>query len=297
MEINMSITQIEPLEPRRHMSSVHKHRSLPQYDHVVIVVEENTNYGDVLGPSSIPRALWPIITPQSQTDDPFIRWLAKHGATLANAHGITHPSLPNYMAMFSGSTQNVDGDTPPAQLITAPSLGGQLMAAGLSFKSYSEDLPMVGSTVLKHKEYARKHNPASCFADVPPEDNQPFSAFPHDFTQLPTVSMVVPNQLHDMHSSTIDRADTWLHTNMRAYARWARSHNSLLIVTWDEGAGGKNHIPMILYGAHVKRRQFKQHVDHYTVLRTVEAIYHLPALGAAAQSAPMRYALFDLLAT
>jgi len=187
----------------------------------------------------------------------------------------------------------VDGDTPPAQPITAPSLGGQLLAAGLSFKSYSEDLPMAGSTMTKPGEYARKHNPASSFADVPPDDNQPFSEFPSDFTQLPTVSMVIPNQLHDMHSSTIRRGDQWLHSHMRAYARWARSHNSLLIVTWDEGAGGKDHIPMIFYGAGVKRRQFKRHVDHYSLLRTVEAMYHLPSLGAAAESTPMRYLFSD----
>src|SRR5437764_4354377 len=108
--------------------------------------------------------------------------------------------------MFSGSTQGVSGDTPPEHLFTAPSLGGELLAAGRSFKSFSEGLPAAGSTVNKRGEYARKHNPASDFADVPPADNLPFSAFPTDFTRLPTVSMVVPNQIHDMHSSSIHSA-------------------------------------------------------------------------------------------
>ena len=128
--------------------------------------------------------------------------------------------------MFSGSTQNVSGDAPPSQLFTAPSLGGELLAAGLSFKSYSEDLPSAGATVSKHGEYARKHNPSSDFADVPPALNAPFSEFPSDFMELPTVSMVIPNQVHDMHSASIHSADNWLHSHLRAYARWAKSHNS-----------------------------------------------------------------------
>src|SRR5262249_3054404 len=131
MEINMSVPHFETLESRRHLSvTTHRHR-LPHYDHVVIVVEENTEYGAVLGPQVVARSLWPIMTPQTQANDPFIRWLGKHGAILANAHDIGHPSQPNYMAMFSGSTQGVSGDTPPSQLITAPSLAGQLISAGL----------------------------------------------------------------------------------------------------------------------------------------------------------------------
>jgi hypothetical protein len=279
--------QVEPLEPRRHFSATQKH-PLPHFDHVVIVVEENKDYGDVLGQGPVPPALWPVITPRTQNDAPYINWLAQHGASLTNAHGIAHPSQPNYLAMFSGSMQNVSGDTPPVQLFTSPSLGGQLLAAGLSFKSYSEDLPAAGSTINKSGEYARKHNPASDFADVPPADNVPFSDFPKDFTTLPTVSLVIPNQVHDMHSASIHSADKWLRSHIGAYARWARSHNSLLVVTWDEGRGG-NHIPMIFYGARVKRKQFSQQVNHYSLLRTVEQMYHVASLGGAADSSPMRY--------
>ena len=97
--------------------------------------------------------------------------------------------------------------------------------------------------------YARKHNPWADFTDVPPSANRPFSDFPkrNDFASLPTVSFVVPNQQHDMHSGSIADADQWLKDNLAGYAQWAQSHNSLLIVTWDEGSGD-NHIATIFSG-------------------------------------------------
>jgi hypothetical protein len=64
----------------------------------------------------------------------------------------------------------------------------------------------------------------------------PWTSFPSssNFAALPTVSWVIPNLLDDMHDGTIAQGDTWLKNNMDAYAQWARTHNSLLIVTWDE---------------------------------------------------------------
>ena len=90
------------------------------------------------------------------------------------------------------------------------------------------------------------------FADVPAELNKPFSQFPSDFNQLPTVSFVIPNLQHDMHSASIRKADHWLESNIKDYAKWATAHNSLLIVTWDEGSQ-LNHIPTIFFGAGVRR--------------------------------------------
>src|SRR5437773_2480330 len=85
-------------------------------------------------------------------------------------------------------------------------------------KGHSEDLPTAGSLVTKSGEYARKHNPASDFTDVPASSNLPFSAFPgSDFTKLLTVSMLIPNQVHDMHSGSVRAADSWLKSNLGAY--------------------------------------------------------------------------------
>ena len=274
--------RVEPLEPRRLFSS-----GLPHPDHIVVVVEENQDYHDILGAGSVPPALWSVIPPSQLAMAPYIRKLANQGASLVNMFAETHPSQPNYLAMFSGSTQGVAGDTPPSQQFTAPSLGGQLLAKGLSFAGYSEDQPSAGFLGTKSGEYARKHNPWSDFTDVPASSNLPFSDFPSDFTKLPTVSFVVPNQIHDMHSDSPRAGDNWLKAKLGAYANWTRAHNSLLIITWDEGRSG-NHIPTIVFGANARKGKFQLASDHYRLLRTIEQMYGLTPLGSANDRAPLR---------
>jgi hypothetical protein len=262
--------------------------ALPRPDHIVIVVEENKSYGQVLGVNHHAFGQTPITTVNDVIDaDPYIRLLARHGASFIHMQAETHPSQPNYLAMFSGSTQHVGGDDVPAQQFAAQSLGGQLIAAGLSFAGYSEDLPAAGSLTVKSGEYARKHNPWSDFTDVPPTANLPFSQFPKDFTTVPTVSFVVPNQVHDMHSSFIKDGDRWLIDHIRGYARWAKKNNSLLVLTWDEGRGDSNNIPTIITGAGVRRGTKTQFVNHYSLLRTIEDMYGLPPLANAAAAEPM----------
>jgi len=261
---------------------------LPRPDHVVIVVEENKSYTEILGVEQ--HAFGQIVfttTLDLENQDPYLRLLARRGANFIHMQAETHPSQPNYLAMFSGSTQHVNGDDVPARQFSAPSLGGQLLAAGLTFAGYSEDLPSVGSLSVKSGEYARKHNPWSDFTDVPASSNLPFSDFPNDYTKLPTVSFVVPNQENDMHTGLVRTGDRWLRDHIRSYARWAPKHNSLLIVTWDEGHGSGNQIPTIITGAGVKHGMKKQFVNHYSLLRTIEDMYGLPRLGDAAGATPM----------
>lgn len=260
----------------------------PRPDHVVVVVEENHSYGDVLGAPIMPI---PTEVPNIRSTAPFIRALARHGASLRHMSAETHPSQPNYLALFSGSTQGVDSDATPRNLFTAPNLGGELIAAGLSFAGYSESMPAAGFTGSEANGslYARKHNPWVDFADVPPSANLPFSAFPKrtDFASLPTVSFVVPNQENDMHSGSIRTADDWLRRHVRPYIRWARKHNSLVVVTWDEGSGDDNHIATIFAGAGVRRGASDQPANHYNLLRTIEDMYGLPHAGAAADAQPI----------
>jgi hypothetical protein len=152
-------------------------------------------------------------------------------------------------------------------------------------------MPRVGFTGSEANGglYARKHNPWVDFADVPAEANKPFSRFPRrkDFASLPTVSFVVPNQENDMHSGSVRTADDWLRRHVRPYVRWARRHNSLLILTWDEGTGGDNHIATIVAGAGVRRGTYAQPINHYSLLRTVEDMYDLPHAGASADAQPI----------
>ncbi len=142
-------------------------------------------------------------------------------------------------------------------------------------------------------EYARKHAPWVNWQGTGPNHlpvkvSQPFSAFPTNFKKLPTVSMVIPDLQDDMHDGTVSQADTWLQQNMNAYAQWAQSHNSLLIITTDEDDDlHNNQIATLFVGADVKPGEYSEPITHLNVLRTVEAMYHLPAAGGSASVAPI----------
>lgn len=239
---------------------------LPQFDHIVVAIEENHSYGDIIGSG----------------DAPYINSLAQQGALFTDAHAVTHPSQPNYLALFAGSTLGVTSDDCP-QSFNGPDLGGELLAQGLTFTGYSEDLPATGDTSCTANDYARKHNPWVNFSDVPADSNQPFSSFPSDYSQLPAVAFVVPNLANDMHDGTVSAGDSWLHDNLDGYIQWAKTHNSLLILTWDEDDGSTdNHIPTIFVGAHVHPGQFAETINHYNVLRTIEALTGISYTGQAA---------------
>jgi acid phosphatase len=118
--------------------------------------------------------------------------------------------------------------------------------------------------------------------------NQPLSAVPADPAQLPTVAVVVPDLCHDMHDCSVETGDTWAREHLGPYAAWAATHDSLLVVTFDEDEGTPaNHIPTFVVGAGVRAGTSDQRVDHYGVLRTVEDLYGLPPLGGAAAAAPL----------
>lgn len=238
--------------------------------HVVVVVLENHGYAEVLG----------------RPDAPFLDSLARGGAVLTRFYAITHPSEPNYQALFSGSTQGVHGDPCPVEH-HGPNLAASIVHAGLSFAGYSEGLPSVGSTVCYQGSYDRNHVPWADYPDLPSSLNRPFSAFPSDFAQLPTVSFVIPNLDHDMHNGTLAQADTWLGHNLGAYASWARAHDSLLVITTDEDDGGDNRVATLLYGAHVVPGNHAQRADLYSLLRLIEDLYGLPRIGASATAAPI----------
>ncbi len=118
---------------------------------------------------------------------------------------------------------------------------------------------------------------------IPTTTNQPFTAFPTDFTKLPTVSFVIPNLNRDMHDGSISQGDTWLRNNMDKYIQWAKTHNSLFILTFDEDDGKhNNNIPTIFSGSIVKGGKDTTQINHYNVLRTIEDMYGLPHAGNAA---------------
>ncbi len=263
-----------------------------RYKHVVVVIEENHSFGEVVGDANMPY---------------FNNTLVAHGALMTDSHGATHPSEPNYLALFDGSFYGIQddscGNTVPAN---SPNLAAALMAHHKTFAIYSEDLPAQGSTTCTYTPpaletatgdaaagYREKHNPYVFFqiaGTLPPEGNKTFAQFPQgDFDDLPTVSFVVPDQWHDEHDGTDVLCDQWLQQNISAYNEWAKWHDSLLVVTWDEDDFTVvNQIATVFTGAGVKPGQYSQTISHYNVLRTIEDLFHLDPSNNAATAAPIQ---------
>jgi hypothetical protein len=241
-------------------------------DHVVIAIMENHSYSSIIGSS----------------DAPYINSLVAGSAVMTSSHAITHPSEPNYLWLFSGSNQGVTSDTCSVGPFATDNLGSLLIGASFTFTGYSEDLPSAGNTMCTSGEYARKHNPWSFFSNLAPTTNQPFSAFPADFTTLPTVSFVVPNLIDDMHDGTIAEGDAWLQTNVDPYVQWAKTHNSLFVLTWDEDDGSQsNQILTLFAGEPVTPGSYAQSINHLSVLRTIEDLYGLDYAGSSGSATPI----------
>jgi phosphatidylinositol-3-phosphatase len=248
--------------------------TVPTPAHIVVVVEENRSQSNIIGNKSAP----------------YINQLAANGAMMAQSFAEVHPSQPNYFALFAGSTLAVKDNTCPVNGGTTPNLGSELLAAGYTFVGFAESLPAVGSAACSSGKYARKHVPWVSFTDIPGSHSLPFSAFPapgnpQNYASLPTVSFVIPNLDNDMHDGSIAQGDSWLYQNLSPYATWAKTNNSLLILTWDEDNNtARNQIPTVFYGANVKPGTYSAPISHYNVLSTLEQMYGLPKLGYAARA-------------
>ena len=237
-------------------SAVAASSRVPEPEHVVVVVLENHSFDEVLGTG----------------EAPFLDHIATYGAKFTKSFAVAHPSQPNYFALFSGSTQGVNDNGPYS--FAAPTLAGSLRTVGKSFIGYVE----LGSP--------RKHNPWESFADSEGVE-QDMSSFPSDFAQLPTVSFVIPNLDNDMHDGSVAEGDAWLRQHLSSYAEWSRNHNSLLIVTFDEPGREGGPIPTVFFGAAVRPGSYDEQINHYSVLRTLEAMYGLPRLGDDTQATPI----------
>ena len=263
-----------------------KAQTLPKPAHIVIVVLENHGYTQIAGSTAAPY-LNSLINDSS-------------GAVFTQSYALSHPSQPNYIMLFSGANQGVTTDNVPTGLpFTTLNLGAALVQKGYTFTGYSEGLPSVGSTVATSGTYARKHAPwinwqGTSTNGIPTTSNQPFTAFPTNYSNLPTVSFVIPNMTNDMHDGSdparITLADNWVKNNMQNYITWAKSNNSLLILTFDEDDNAlANRILTVFCGAHVKKGSYSTNIDHYGVLRTIEDMYSLSHSGAAATASPINF--------
>jgi phosphatidylinositol-3-phosphatase len=235
---------------------------VPRLEHVVVIVFENKERAQILGNARAPT---------------FER-LARAGADLADYYAVTHPSLPNYLALVSGTTQGITRDCTTC-LARGTSLGDLLTRAHLTWGAYAEGYPA-------SPRFAKKH--------------VPFLYFPRDRThvhplaalrpaQLPAFALVVPDLCDDMHDCSVATGDRWL---ARVVPPLLVSPRTAVFVVFDEGdtnADGGGHVAAIVAGTAVARDvRSTQFATHYTLLRTIEDALGLPRLGASASTPPLR---------
>jgi phosphatidylinositol-3-phosphatase len=244
---------------------------------VQLVIFENESYDDIIG------------NPQA----PYITKLAETWANMTDSHAITHPSEPNYLALFSGSTHGVTSDNCPVNFNSA-SLGSELLDAGLSFTGFAETMPHNGFEGCQaHPDklpsgwlYMRKHVPWPDFKKVPRANSIVYRA---PLSQPPSRFVwITPNMCNDMHDCSVATGDKWASKNLPKLIKWDAANGGVLILTFDENDGSPgNQIPTILAG-NVNPGQYGQDIDHYNVLRTIEDVFGVKALGYAVSADPIQ---------
>jgi hypothetical protein len=248
--------------------------------HVVVIVMENKESGDVL----------------SSASSRYVTALARRYAIATNSYAIRHPSLPNYLALTSGSTHAITSDCTDCH-VAGPNIVDQLAAAHLSWRAYMEDLPSPCSQVAGSGGYAKRHDPFVYYDDVAGNPRRcrnvvGFGALASDLRRgrLPTFAFVSPNLCHDTHDCDVATGDRFLAGLVPRLLREIGPHG-FLVLTWDEGSsdagcctdahGGR--IATIVAGPDVRRHaRSSRPVDHYGVLRTIENALGLSPLGGAA---------------
>lgn len=254
-----------------------------QPSHLIVVMEENHSFEQIIGSPAAP----------------FINRLASRGTLLTNYHAITHPSLPNYIALLSGRTGRIRTDCQRCT-ISGPTLVDELEARHISWAAYLEGLPQPCSTVSRSGAYSEAVDPfmhAATVRGTPARCDRvlPFRSFGPDLAagRLASVAFVAPNLRHDMHSGPVPAADIWLRRfvdELAANRVWRQ--DTRVVVTFDEGKrsdtrsccdglGSGGLIPTIVAGPRVPRGRDPTPYTQYALLRSIELAFGLPFLGHA----------------
>jgi phosphatidylinositol-3-phosphatase len=271
-----------PPQPTGAVSRAAVVRPVAAAAHVVLVVEENHEFGQVIG----------------SRQAPFLNRQATEGTLLTRYYAVTHPSLPNYIALVAGDPLGIRHDCRSCHR-RGRTLVDQLEAAGISWKAYYQGLPAPCSPTARAGAYAKKVNPFLHLDSVRTDPRRcrrvvPLSQLDTDLArgQLPRFAMVTPDLAHSMHSGSIRQADSFLQRlDHRLLSSSARRSGILLIITFDEGKSdrglhgrrGGGHIATILVGRGVPAgRRDPTPYDHYALLRSLEQRFGLPPLRHAA---------------
>lgn len=257
----------------------------PALDHIIIILEENKPLTSLVG----------------SDDAPYFNALLKQYATAGHYYAVTHPSLPNYIALTSGTTAGISSDcNPPSATCQAvvPNIAGSLENAHKTWKAYMESMP-AACTTTNAGDYAVKHNPFLYYPDIRSNTTRcrthdvPFSQFVSDLKStdtLPDYAFISPNLCNDMHNCPVKTGDNWLAAHVPAILSspaFTQQH-SLLVIVWDEGDSGDNNVPIVFAGPAAKQGYTSAaYYSHYSLLRTIETVWKLPTLTDNDRSAPL----------
>jgi len=249
---------------------------VPHFRKVAVLLLENHGYSQIIG------------SPQA----PYLNKLANRGALATDYYAIGHPSLPNYLALTTGSTQGVTSDCNSCEN-TAPSLPGQLDAAHISWKAYFQSIPAPGFAGNGVGSYSKHYNPFAYSEQVGEgaiarRHEVDFRALRHDLSRhsLPRFSWITPNLLNDGHNASIRASDRFASRLVPRIVR-ALGPDGVLFVTWDEAQGvtgpAGGHVALIATGPGARHHvRTDGPVDHYSLLATLEGGLGLARLGHAA---------------
>ena len=221
----------------------------------------------------------------------YIAQLAQQYAYTSDYHGISHPSLPNYLALTSGSTYGVADDG--WHKLPAGGLGAQMTGAGITWRAYMEG--MSNGCFNSPYPYALKHNPFAYYGGACPTEVVPFSDFANDMQgDVPRFVWITPDLCHDGHDCSNATVNAWLAQTVPAILDSpAWQDNGVLFITWDEGEDSANSVLTLVIHPNPLLHRSDRSYNHYSLLATIEDDLGVQRLGAAAQAT----AIDDLLAS
>jgi phospholipase C len=217
----------------------------------------------------------------------FTSQLAGTEGVANNYHAITHPSVPNYLALTSGSTWGITDDS--YHVLPKQDLGTQLTAAGVTWRAYMEGLGDSGC-LKSPLPYDPGHNPFAFFGGACPANVVPLTQMAEDLNgNTPLLSWITPDRCNDTHDCSVAVGDDWLkHTVGQITYSAAWKNNGALFITWDEDDGSAdNRVLTLVIAPGRGHRESNTAYDHYSLLATIEDLLGVGRLGKAAQAHPM----------
>jgi hypothetical protein len=224
----------------------------------------------------------------SSASAPYINGLASTYGLATNYFAISHPSLPNYLALTSGSDQGITDDSDPSShQLKVPNIFSQLPGGGS--RSLQENMP-ANCSQTNSGDYAVRHNAEAYYTNLGSDCgnyNVPFGSAPDLSARF---TFVTPNQIHDMHDGTISDGDNFLKSYVPALMGTPQyqSGNTVIFIVWDEDDGsGGNQVPCLVISPYTHAVHDGTSYTHYSLLRTTEQLLGVPLLGNAASANSM----------